>query len=975
MRHLFTKKCILLCTSVLLAHVSFSQQKTAKWGSVAQVQQQLAQLSNDQGARKSNLSKLVLPLPDNTSLNTYITTKTITGTGYQIAAGGNDLQSTLRIDLNGSQITGLYTSLTEKKAYEIYTDELTGDVFVKEKAIEKVVCVDYKEHPDNSKRKAERPLRTTAIPSFQSLPGAAAVIYIDLDGEVSTSSYWANGQTINAVSFNFTDAEIKTIWEIAAQDYLTFNVNVTTDLSVFQAAAKNRRMRCICTPTNTAAPSAGGVAMISSFSWNDDTPCWVFNDGAKTCGETVSHEVGHAVGLNHDGTPSQGYYMGHADWAPIMGSSYTKAVGHWSIGEYTGANNQEDDLKIIGTQNGFTAKTDDIGNTTAAAKMLEITASGTVTDVSNRGIINNRTDIDLFKFTAALAGNVNLTIKPFSSYPNLNIKARLLDANGQVVVTSDPTTGMSATITSAVQAGTYYIEIDGVGNGANPQIGYSDYCSIGDYYISGTAPSPDPKPVAAFEFNKSKGCEGETFKFTDKSINTPSSWSWTFTGGIPATSTSQNPSVTYGTKGIYDVVLKVSNAFGNNTVTKLKLINIDGASVPAVTSDTACLPSAKVTLTATTSDISNKISWYKELASTTLLAAGNTYSPQISANTVYYVSASTVLPLQSTGAKDNTIGTGASHTGGQSLVFDAYKTFTLKTAVIYATGAKDRTLQVTDSSGKIIITKVLSLKDGSNNVTLDIEIPAGNNYKIGFPTGSDLYRNDAGAVYPYTIADLVSITGNSAGTTAPNYYYFLYNWVIQEKGGCESEKTQASASLVNCKPIVNITDPIANTVISSNATFEIIAEASTELGNITKVEFYANNVLIGTSTQQPFKITWQSSAIGSVNLTAKAITTEAANNTSSNVAVNISSTTDLNDQAGRYGIEVFPNPNEGNLNIQSLNEEITVIEIYNMQGKLLAGYSKAQIQDPHHVHLAHSLETGMYIIKINNKPFKIEVSR
>ncbi len=50
------------------------------------------------------------------------------------------------------------------------------------------------------------------------------------------------------------------------------------------------------------------------------------------------------------------------------------------------------------------------------------------------------------------------------------------------------------------------------------------------------------------------------------SYHSPSSWSWSFPGGSPATSTAQNPTVTYSTAGAYNVVLTVSG--GGSSVTR-----------------------------------------------------------------------------------------------------------------------------------------------------------------------------------------------------------------------------------------------------------------------------------------------------------------------------------------------------------------------------------------------------------------------
>ncbi|MNK00431.1 Pregnancy-associated plasma protein-A [compost metagenome] len=62
-------------------------------------------------------------------------------------------------------------------------------------------------------------------------------------------------------------------------------------------------------------------------------------------------------------------------------------------------------------------------------------------------------------------------------------------------------------------------------------------------------------------------CQGESIQFTDESFNAVSGWNWTFTGGSPATSTSQNPTVTYNTPGTYAVQLQATDGASSNTAT------------------------------------------------------------------------------------------------------------------------------------------------------------------------------------------------------------------------------------------------------------------------------------------------------------------------------------------------------------------------------------------------------------------------
>jgi len=90
-------------------------------------------------------------------------------------------------------------------------------------------------------------------------------------------------------------------------------------------------------------------------------------------------------------------------------------------------------------------------------------------------------------------------------------------------------------------------------------------------YITVTAPMP---PIADFTASATDIYIGNSVQFTDTSLENPTSWSWTFEGGTPATSTAQNPMVTYNTPGKFDVTLLVSNAQGSDTETKLDYISV-----------------------------------------------------------------------------------------------------------------------------------------------------------------------------------------------------------------------------------------------------------------------------------------------------------------------------------------------------------------------------------------------------------------
>ena len=70
------------------------------------------------------------------------------------------------------------------------------------------------------------------------------------------------------------------------------------------------------------------------------------------------------------------------------------------------------------------------------------------------------------------------------------------------------------------------------------------------------------KPVANFRAETRRVLLGGQVRFSDLSANFPTRWEWTFDGGTPATSTEQNPTVTYNAPGKFKVTLVVYNSLG-----------------------------------------------------------------------------------------------------------------------------------------------------------------------------------------------------------------------------------------------------------------------------------------------------------------------------------------------------------------------------------------------------------------------------
>ncbi|MCK9616538.1 MAG: Omp28-related outer membrane protein [Lentimicrobiaceae bacterium] len=87
--------------------------------------------------------------------------------------------------------------------------------------------------------------------------------------------------------------------------------------------------------------------------------------------------------------------------------------------------------------------------------------------------------------------------------------------------------------------------------------------------------------IADFDTDTTTVCEAGIVHYTDLSTASPlppTTWNWSFPGGDPATSTEQNPVVTYLTSGNYNVSLTVTNGLASNTTLRADFITVN--SVP-----------------------------------------------------------------------------------------------------------------------------------------------------------------------------------------------------------------------------------------------------------------------------------------------------------------------------------------------------------------------------------------------------------
>jgi hypothetical protein len=346
------------------------------------------------------------------------------------------------------------------------------------------------------------------VPLYNSYPEAAAVLFLDFDGQTVSGTNWNIDGPIYCGPSNLNAEQVMEICNRMAEDFRPFNLNITTDSARYLTAPITQRMRVIFTITSEWYGQVGGVAFGRSFSWGNNTPCFVFTAlhqyNLKNIAEAASHEAGHTLGLRHqamydsDCNKITDYYSGTgegiAGWAPIMGLGYYRNNTTWHNGPNPyGCTSEQDDLAIITSgENGFGYRTDDYtANTFTAAASLHSANQ----QLSGAGLIATNTDADLFQFTMPANGPLQLNVHPYSiaqddEGANLDVKVQLYDKNQALIQTYNPAEMLSVTIDTTLLKGTYYVAVSGASSPFS-----SSYASLGAYSITGTTPDVTVLPL------------------------------------------------------------------------------------------------------------------------------------------------------------------------------------------------------------------------------------------------------------------------------------------------------------------------------------------------------------------------------------------------------------------------------------------------------------------------------------------------
>jgi lysyl endopeptidase len=123
------------------------------------------------------------------------------------------------------------------------------------------------------------------------------------------------------------------------------------------------------------------------------------------------------------------------------------------------------------------------------------------------------------------------------------------------------------------------------GNSTNQLKNWLDASNTNVMTLDGMNDLVGVAPAANFSSNvQTLPIGGGIVDFYDFSTNDPQTYSWSFPGGTPSTSTARNPTgISYTATGFYTVSLTATNSFGSNMKTVTNFIKVEGVPMNSVT--------------------------------------------------------------------------------------------------------------------------------------------------------------------------------------------------------------------------------------------------------------------------------------------------------------------------------------------------------------------------------------------------------
>lgn len=447
-------------------------------------------------------------------------------------------------------------------------------------------------------------------------------------------------------------------------------------------------------------------------------------------------------------------------------------------------------------------------------------------------------------------------------------------------------------------------------------------------------------PVANFS-TPATICPNAAATFTDNSTATPTAWAWSFPGATPASSSSQNPSVTYPAGGTYSVTLLATYASGTVAVTKT--VSVNAGPTVSVNSPTICAgQSATLTASGATT-----YSW-----NTGATTASTSVTP--SSTTMYTVTGTDAsgcstkqTAVVTISASNLNVNAATICSGGTvSLIVSGANTYTWTspasnsaTVTVSPTSSTNYTVSGTNALGCV------------HSTTTSVTITSSPTISINSATicSGKTATLTATGVSSYTWTSPVS---NSAVITVTPSATTSYT-VSGTAAGCAGTYSATTTVSVNPTPVVSLAAINSTPCVGSAP----IALNGTPAGG----SYSGTGVSSGSFTP---------SSVGTFTVTYTYTNTSGCS-ASDSKPVTVDACTGI-EEIRASEVKVYPNPVQGTLYINTNSTELKTVEVYDLTGKKLISVTSTDAEIAVN---SHELSNGVYLLKIQSATGKPVITR
>jgi hypothetical protein len=274
-----------------------------------------------------------------------------------------------------------------------------------------------------------------------------------------------------------------------------------------------------------------------------------------------------------------------------------------------------------------------------------------------------------------------------------------------------------------------------------------------------------------------------------------------------------------------------------------------------------------------------------------------------------------------------------------------YQIIDSKTLDVYATNPTPAPAQCCDANNNPIENAGNPAADTGNVFYLNLSVvPTGDHILIVNcdQGGSTIFRNKgiSGTIYPMSIPNVVSITGNSATGQENAFYYFFYDVRVNTQS-CVSDRVPVVATTIPAPTITQVSDTLVSSATSGN-------------------QWYLNDTAINGANGQKYKAL--------KNGTYKVVVTDAlgCQKSSANLTY-VLTAIDPTVAAREINLMVSPNPNNGvfNLSFQVNTRADLSIDLFSASGQRVWNTQKSNFSGRYSNRISiPNPSSEFYILKI-----------